>query len=841
MEHMKPKKYKKAIQSDIGKSNFFEWYKKNFFIPPAFKKRVAISNAKAAICVYLPLNIFTIAMVIFGSNVIGVVEREIYFGGLAFLSLLGFVHALMILTLNKMPAFIRDSISVYGMAFALVFSIYDMYTSSMYVNGLLVLIITCLLTIIIMRVEPTIFTVMLLVPAAIMLPKYMHEYGRDLFTNSTIIFTVFILLAYLERKRFVKNMRQERRLIDATRKAREADRAKSSFLARMSHEIRSPINAVLGLDEMILRESSEEPIRQYAEEIRSSGRTLLSVINDVLDFSRIESGRMELYPVEFDTATVLNDVHSMIVPRGRDKGLEMILNVNPDIPHILYGDEVRIRQIATNILTNAVKYTDKGSVTTNVDFVKINENHIDIKISVTDTGRGIREEDMDALVKPYARLDEQSINHIEGTGLGISICVQLLKLMDSELKVESVYGMGSTFSFEIPLEVRDWTPISEFSGKIQNENLAKKKHDAYRVSFTAPEAKLLAVDDIPINLTVFTNLLKETKMQIDTALSGNECLAKAAQNDYDIILLDHMMPDMDGVETMYRLRTSEDMNYKSTPIIVVTANAITGMRENYLREGFTDYISKPIDTENLEKILIQYLPPQKVTLCEETATTQEKEITEDDYICSLVEEDGSFALEEAVSMLGGRELYGKVFKEFRDTIDYRAEKIEKLLTDGDIKNFTIEVHALKSSARMIGANDLSEHAKILEECGKNGEIEIIFGGAGELIEEYRGLGSKMSQIIEKAETEFREARGIFNLPEITENEIEEGLQVMKEAIEVFDFDVAMAVMESFAAHKLPTGFKSVYEKLKVLMAEVAREEITKVIDDYLLKSERESE
>ncbi len=839
MRHKKFRYYKKSIQNNFRKMSFFEWYKKNFFIPPAFKKKVAISNARAAICVYLPLMIFSIVKAVFGTNVLGVVEREIYFGALAFLSLLGLLHAVVVLSTHRIPAFLRDCVGVYGMVFAFGISIYDMYTSSMYVNGLFVLIITCLLTIIIIRIEPLLFTILLLIPATVMLPLFKREYGSDLFTNGIIIFTVFVLLAFLERMRFVKNMRQERRLLDSTRKARAADRAKSSFLARMSHEIRSPINAVLGLDEMIIRESSEEEIRKYAEEICSSGRTLLSVINDVLDFSRIESGKMELYPVEFDTATVLNDVHGMIVPRGRDKGLEMILNVNPDMPRILYGDEVRIRQIIMNILTNAVKYTDKGSVTTNVDFTKLNEDHATIMISVTDTGRGIREEDMETLMKPYARLDEQSINHIEGTGLRISICVQLLKLMDSELKVESVFGMGSTFSFEVDLEVRNWEPTSDYSGKIQNENLTRNKSESYRVSFTAPEAKILAVDDIPINLTVFTSLLKETKMQIDTALSGMECLVKASQNDYDIILLDHMMPDMDGMETMYKLRTSDDMDYKETPIIVVTANAITGMREGYLREGFTDYISKPIDTKKLEKMLIQYLPAQKVTICENLSEDGERVVTKDDYICDLVKESGKFAYEDAAQLLGGSQLYAKVFREFRDTILYRADKIESMLKEGDIRKFTIEVHALKSSARMIGAMELSEHAKTFEECGKKGEIEIIFSGAGELLEEYRGFEPVMTTIIDKAEKEFRAAQGIFNLPEMGKEEIEENLKVMKESIEVFDFDVAMAVMDSFLAHKLPPEFKPVHEKLKVMIAEVSRDDIIATIDDYLLKQKED--
>ena len=630
-------------------------------------------------------------------------------------------------------------------------------------------------------------------------------------------------------------------MIYATRKAREADRAKSSFLARMSHEIRSPINAVLGLDEMILRESKEEETREYAKQIQASGRTLLSVINDVLDFSRIESGKMELYPVEFDTPTIINDLYNMIVPRGKDKGLDMLIKVNPDLPNVLYGDEVRIRQIMLNILTNAVKYTDEGSVFTDVDFAKIDENHINLSVKVTDTGRGIKEEDMAALINPYTRIDEQQNIKIEGTGLGISICVQLLKLMGSELKVDSVYGKGSTFYFDLLLEVRDWSPVSEFSGTLKQQAAERVSKEGYRVTFVAPEARVLAVDDMPINLTVFTNLLKETKIQIDTAVSGKECLEKAAQTKYDIIFLDHMMPDMDGMETMYRLRTDDNVDYKETPIIVVTANAISGMRENYLREGFSDYISKPVDSAKLERMIIQYLPKEKVTICEDAVANPKHEVTAEDFIYDIVRESGELDCEEAARLLGGSELYAKVFREFSETASYRADRIEKLLSEGDIHNFTIEVHALKSAARMIGAASLSDHAKTLEECGKNGEIGIIFSGAGELLMEYRELGGKMVDVIKNAEERFREMKGIGEKPAMNPKEVIEGLKIIKESTEVFDYDVAAAVMDNFAEHSLPEGFTETYEKLKVNMAEVAREDIIKTVEDYLLKVTEDTE
>lgn len=811
------------------------WYKKNFVLPDVAKKKVAIANAKAAIFVFVPLFIFAVANLIFSPIVVGVMVREIYFGGLAFLSLVGACHALLVMTVERSPHIIRDSVGIYAMVVAMAFSVYDMFTSSYMVNGLLVLAITCLLTIVIIRVEPTVFSVFIAIVAIIMLPRLYAEYGSDLFLDAILIFVVCILLAYLERARFVRSKRQEQRLIYATRKAREADRAKSSFLARMSHEIRSPINAVLGLDEMILRESNEEETREYAKQIQASGRTLLSVINDVLDFSRIESGKMELFPVEFDTPTILNDLYNMIVPRGKDKGLDMVLNVNPDLPNVLYGDEVRIRQVMLNILTNAVKYTDSGGVVTDVDFMKVDDNHINISIKVTDTGRGIKEEDMAALVNPYTRLDEQQNVNIEGTGLGISICVQILKLMGSELKVDSVYGKGSTFYFDFVLEVRDWSPISDFSGTLKQQAAERVSKDVYRVTFVAPEAKVLAVDDMPINLTVFTNLLKETKIQIDTAISGTECLEKAAQSKYDIIFLDHMMPDMDGMETMYRLRTDDNLDYKETPIIVVTANAISGMRENYLREGFTDYISKPVDSAKLERMIIQYLPEEKVTICEDAIADPKHEVTAGDFLYDIVREGGELECEEAARLLGGIDLYAKVFREFSDTASYRAERIEQLLSAGDIHNFTIEVHALKSSARMIGAMSLSEHAKTLEECGNNGEIGIIFTGAVELLSEYRELGGKMVEMINRADERFREMKGIEEKPLMNQKEVIEGIKIIKESTEVFDYDVAAAVMDNFHEHTLPEDFAETYEKLKVQMAEVAREDILKTVEEYLSK------
>ena len=457
--------------------------------------------------------------------------------------------------------------------------------------------------------------------------------ANALMRNGAEIGTIYVLTDATEHYRYLNELREQRRIAD------EANKAKSAFLANMSHEIRTPINAILGMDEIILRESNESETLSYASDIESAGKTLLSIINDILDISKIEEGKMEIIPVQYDLSSLVGDLVNMTRPRAERKDLRFDVHVDESLPHLLLGDEIRIRQCALNVLSNAVKYTEKGSVTLRVGYEELAEDRIALKVSVSDTGIGMKPEDMGRLFTPFARIEEQRNRSIEGTGLGMSITKQLLALMNSRLDVESVYGEGSTFSFSIEQPVVDWQPVGPLA-KRYGANAARK---SYRELFHAPEARILVVDDTPMNLTVIRGLLKRTRIQIDTAGSGREALAMAARERYDVIFIDHMMPEMDGIETLHELRKLPGM--EGAPCVALTANAISGAREMYLEAGFSDYLSKPVDGPKLEALLQDYLPPEKVKdpssaapgadSAEDTATVL---IVDDDpQVCRLAE------------------------------------------------------------------------------------------------------------------------------------------------------------------------------------------------------------
>lgn len=400
-----------------------------------------------------------------------------------------------------------------------------------------------------------------------------------------------------------------KQLIELKEDAEKANEAKSSFLARMSHEIRTPINAVLGMNEMILREAQSDSIREYAVNIHNAGKVLLSIINDILDLSKIESSKMELIETDYNTGSLLLDIENMISLRAEEKNLNFKIETVENIPKVLHGDEKRLKQCIINLLTNSVKYTHEGGVTLQVDYIDNKDDTVNLWISVSDTGIGIKEEDLYMLFDPFTRLDMRRNKSIEGTGLGLSITKRLLEMMGGNLTVESVYGKGSTFSFVIPQKVVDKKPLGDY--KVAADN--GETHDAFeRKAFVAPNAQILAVDDTRVNITVVKGLLKRLKIQFDSALSGQECLNKVRDKHYDIILLDHMMPEMDGIETLHNMQQMEEYNQYKPVVIALTANAIVGAKEEYLKEGFVDYLSKPIDSVQLEDMICKYLPDELI-------------------------------------------------------------------------------------------------------------------------------------------------------------------------------------------------------------------------------------
>ena len=397
--------------------------------------------------------------------------------------------------------------------------------------------------------------------------------------------------------------------------AEEATQAKSAFLANMSHEIRTPINAVLGMNEMILRESGDDNITSYSEKIRSAGNTLLGLVNNILDFSKIEAGRMEIDPVDYDLSSVINDLVNVIQIRADEKGLKMALDIDPKTPKRLYGDEIRIKQVITNMLTNAVKYTEKGTVTFRIGYEKTEEDdRIDLKVAVEDTGIGIKPEDISRLYELFDRIEEKRNRNIEGTGLGMNITQRLLEMMGSEMNVESTYGEGSKFSFVLRQKVTKWEELGDYEKAY--ERLAGERRD-YHEKFIAPEAEVLAIDDNPMNLMVFKNLLKKTKVKIDTANDGYEGLKYAQDKKYDLIFFDHMMPGKDGIETLHEMKEQNDNPNLDTPCICLTANAISGAREYYLDAGFDEYLTKPVDSSRLEEMMCRFLPSEKIVSASE--------------------------------------------------------------------------------------------------------------------------------------------------------------------------------------------------------------------------------
>ena len=526
--------------------------------------------------------------------------------------------------------------------------------------------------------------------------------------------------------------------------ALEANQAKSDFLAKMSHEIRTPINAVLGMDEMILRECGDPKIVEYATDIKRAGSMLLSLINDILDFSKIESGKMDIVSVDYDLGILLSETINMIRAKAAEKDLNLVVKIAPDTPAHLHGDEVRIRQIITNILTNAVKYTQRGQVTFTVAGEKMANGTMQLYVSVKDTGIGIKEEDIGRLFDSFQRVDESRNRNIEGTGLGLSITMQLLKLMDSRLEVESTYGEGSDFYFYLEQKQLGDEVIGEDLQKYyENE---KSKTSISGESFYAPDARILVVDDNKMNLKVFLGLLKNHGMQIDTAMSGKECLERMKEKAYHIIFMDHQMPEMDGVETLKRTKELEGNLSKDAVFIILTANAVSGAKEMFLREGFCDYLSKPIIAAKLERMFMEYLPKE---LLLDADLGAKKEIAD-----TPVESDKDIYPENGfVDWKTGRLFCMQDESFYREILQMLLEShADRELCDcfeaSDFENYRIKMHALKTNLVNIGATSASEMAKKMEMAIKTeNDIAYVKKHHNEFLKIYDSVMSEVEEYL----------------------------------------------------------------------------------------------
>lgn len=457
--------------------------------------------------------------------------------------------------------------------------------------------------------------------------RYIRQEGNDPYIlEDIVIIMLFMFVFALIALQVIKHMKlQHEQMIEAREAAVVANQAKSNFLANMSHEIRTPINAVMGMDEMILRKSQDEEVLSYALDIKKASNSLLSIINDILDVSKIESGKMVILPVEYDLSGLIHDVYNNVAVRAKDKGLDLLLDVDEKLPNKLIGDDIRIRQIITNLLTNGVKYTLKGSVTLQVTGAPVEEGLL-LHVTVRDTGIGIKEEDLPKLKEKFQRIEEQRNRSIEGTGLGMNITSSLLDMMGGSLQIDSEYGVGSCFSFEIKQGVVDSEPIGDLGRRFSElSHVAAQKKEK---SWIAPKAKLLVVDDNAMNLKVFNQLLKPFMMRIDSVDSGYLCLEKVEQIRYDIIFLDDMMPGLDGRKTLELMKEMPENQCADTPVIALTANAVKGAMEGYLKAGFDGYLAKPIVPEKLENMILELLGEELVEHSTNEPLPTERELEE---------------------------------------------------------------------------------------------------------------------------------------------------------------------------------------------------------------------
>lgn len=631
-----------------------------------------------------------------------------------------------------------------------------------------------------------------------------------------------IVLAFRDVDDLVKEeQKKQKQLADALLAAEQANRAKSTFLANMSHEIRTPINAILGMDTMILRESKEDNVLVYAKNVKSASETLLSLINDILDFSKIESGKMEIVADKYRLDSTVNDLMNMVSSKAKDKGLELNLEFLPQTPVQLYGDEIRIKQIILNLLNNAIKYTKEGKINFTVGAEEVTDNEMLLCVSVRDTGIGIKKEDMNKLFSPYERLDEHVNKYVEGTGLGLSITRNLLERMGSKLEVDSVYGVGSTFSCKIKQELWGADRMSQ-----ENVVLDAYSEEETVMTYQAPSANILVVDDVAMNIQVITNLLKRTQIVPDQCFSGKEALRLAAIKKYDIIFLDAMMPEMSGEDTLYAIRETCTIN-ADTPIIVLTANAIVGAKENYIAEGFTDYLSKPVDGIKLEKLIRHYLPADKVMEVAKDSVEEKTLSSENIAILEGIKKLQLLSIDQGIEASGDSGIYIDVCRSFLDTASDRVKMIFDFWEKGDIPNYTIQVHALKSSARLIGAEVLSKSALDMEMAGKDNDLEKIALLTPLLIEQYKEVAKQLGNVFHNRKDEKIPKK------ELTPKKFRQRMMELMELMEAYDYKTASDLMNTMSDFELAEDAATLISVLKPLMADVKQDEVIAVISNYL--------
>lgn len=598
----------------------------------------------------------------------------------------------------------------------------------------------------------------------------------------------------------------------------DANRAKTNFVSNMSHEIRTPMNSIVGITEILLRSRHSPKEQEYLLNIQSSGRVLLTIINDVLDCSKMEAGKMQLFDEPYDTCSLFHDLRISMENRIGHSGLELIYDIDQDIPCKLKGDMGRIRQVIINLVNNAIKYTEKGSVRFSVHVRQKNTDKVMLYYEVADTGIGIRKEDQKILFDAFQRVEMDRNRYVEGTGLGLTISQNLVNMMGGVIEVESEYGKGSRFFFTIEQTIIDPTPVSAVNYNGQKDNVTEKEAECL---FIAPEAHILLVDDNELNLVVAKELLKPLRMQIDTAENGLQAVKMVRGSQYDLVLMDHMMPVMDGIEAAKAIRALPEDKYQKLPIIALTANAMVDARKEFLNAGMNGFVAKPIDFARICNQLKLWLPKD---LVRDVPKEEAKKLLADDLSDREIQPEDpqmGFSFEEGVKHCGSKAALMKTIRIFYRTIDSKANKIEQCLKEGLISDYVIEIHALKSSALLIGAVPLSEAAKELEGYGKQGKTELLEEKTPDLLAMYRDFKDILKPCADKEEAARQEA---------SNGEWCQALQQIHQCIEQFDLDGVDRIMEKLEEYQVPECIRESMDQLRVYVADVSMEEIMELTD-----------
>lgn len=637
-----------------------------------------------------------------------------------------------------------------------------------------------------------------------------------------------LVLAIVENLRKLFYMERERQ------RAILANESKGKFLANMSHEIRTPINTVIGMNEMILRENHDPVIKGYARNIGSASKTLLGLVNDVLDFSQMEAGSLDITNSSYYLSSLLNDTIHVLQARAEKKHLSVRLNVDEDLPSILVGDEVRIRKVLSQLFSNSLKFTQKGIITFSAQGEWADEGSFRLIFSVADTGIGIREEELARLYDSFAKLEEDGYRTVQGSGLGLNLAKRYVEQMDGDIRVQSVYGAGTIFTVRIPQEIEDAQPIGDLQKAFERERQELAQPREYLL---APEARVLSVDDNEMNLAVVRGLLKRTKIQLDTVLSGSECMELTRSKKYDLIFMDHMMPDPDGISTLHRLRQETDNPNISTPVVALTANAVAGSREEYLKAGFDEYLSKPVVAEKLEQTLARFLPEDKVSFAKEklpdTAELGWEEILKDvppqeqanrqtsageHPVKQIVNEtsgemekapgtgetSGEGMIDKSIGMPycgNDEEMYLEILQAYYEQGQEYLQKLPQLYEEEDWRGYSIIAHAIKSTSLTIGAATLSEQAKQQELAAKENKVQQLQEQWQPFFRDYQCVLKEAAQIlgIEQKETVQSKEDSRKEQPSA---EYLEGCHCLLEQVQGYEMGEALEQIEKLSAMRV---------------------------------------